>query len=66
MVRERQTDRQTDRQLPYRYYYDKLCGIGKYSKSKNEGKIRWQQSKIGDNVGNVDERQTESDPGEYP
>jgi len=31
----RQTDRQTDRQsnLPYRYFYDKVCGFGEYEKS---------------------------------
>lgn len=26
------TDRQTDRQYPYKYYYEKITGTGKYSK----------------------------------
>ena len=34
---DRQTDRQTDR--PYRYYYEKLCGQGKYAKP-NKGGVR--------------------------
>ena len=34
-VLDRQTDRQTDRQ--YRYYYDKVCGLGKYAKSDSWG-----------------------------
>ena len=32
---DRQTDRQTDR--PYRYFYDKVCGLGKYAKSFGGG-----------------------------
>ena len=30
-------DRQTDRQVTYRYFYDKLCGFGKYDKSFTGG-----------------------------
>ena len=35
----RQTDRQTDRQsnLPYRFFYDKVCGLGEYAKSIEGG-----------------------------
>ena len=33
---DRQTDRQTDRR-PYKYFYDKLCGLGKYAKSEQGG-----------------------------
>lgn len=61
-----QTDRQTDRQLPYRYFYDKLCGIGEYSKRTNEKTQRWKQPKTCNNVRVVDERQERSDKGEYP
>ena len=32
---DRQTDRQTDR--PYRYWYDRVCGLGKYAKSLGGG-----------------------------
>lgn len=34
-----QTDRQTDRQGNYYYFYDKLCGTGKYAKSEWGGTI---------------------------
>ena len=59
-----QTDRQTDRQLPYRYFYDKVCGIGKYSKSKDDKQTRGKQSPTSNNVGDVYEGL--EDKGEYP
>lgn len=31
------TDRQTDRQYPYKYFYEKLCGLGIYSKTEKQG-----------------------------
>ena len=36
VLTDRQTDRQTDR-LPYRYWYDRLCGQGKYAKPNGGG-----------------------------
>ena len=35
VLTDRQTDRQTD--LPYKYWYDRLCGCGKYQKSDRGG-----------------------------
>ena len=59
----RQTDRQTDRQT-YSYRYNKLCGIGIYSKQKNEKQGRRKQSTPSNNVRNVDKKA--DDTGEYP
>ena len=42
VLTDRQTDRQTDRH-PYHYWYDRLCGQGKYAKT-NEGGQRQQVS----------------------
>ena len=46
--------------------YRKVRGIGEYAKRENVKKTRWEQSAFGNNVGNVDERQEESNKGEYP
>ena len=62
IITDRQTDRQTDR--PYKYFYDKVCGLGKYSKQAYAKPRRWQQSEIGDNARNVDEEL--GDKGDYP
>ena len=36
VLTDRQTDRQTDK-LPYQYWYDRLCGQGKYAKPNGGG-----------------------------
>ena len=55
---DRQTDRQTDR--PYRYFYEKVCGLGKYAKSFGGGYDRKYRRirGIGEFVKRTDEKQT--------
>ena len=39
-INSEQTDRQTDRQQPpYKYFYEKTCGLGKYAKNVEGGQI---------------------------
>jgi NH3-dependent NAD+ synthetase len=63
---DRPTDRPTDRPIPYKYWYERVRGIGEYSKHKNDKQIGREQSAPSDYVGNADERQGASDKGEYP
>ena len=61
---DRQTDRQTDR--PYRYWYDRVQGIGEFVKRQNEEPQGRQQSAFGNNARNVHKRQGKPDKGDYP
>lgn len=56
------THRQSN--LPYRYFFDKVSGLGKYAKRENARTERRREFSFGKNDGNADERQ--SDQGEYP
>lgn len=47
----------------YRYFYDKLHGIGRYSKPKNESQKRRKQPTLSTGIGDVDEQQGEPDTG---
>lgn len=46
--------------------YRRLRGIGEFSKQQNEEQNGWEQSEIGNHVGNANEGQTKSYKGEYP
>ena len=61
-----QTDRQTDRPHKYHYFYDRICGIGKYSKQANGGKTRGCKPKTCKSVRMENEKSNRADKGEYP
>ena len=62
VLTDRQTDRQTD--LPYKYYFDRINGIGKFAKQANGQQGRRKQSEISNNAG--DANKGSENKGEYP
>jgi hypothetical protein len=67
LLQEANLDKQASKQASYKYNYDKLCGLGKYSRDNGttESKqARGQKPKTCKTTRNVDGHQ--SDKGEYP